>query len=64
MLRNESLATRGVLQMAYQLKDQDVTPPSPEEVTQRSVAADGFAAMAMVALTLGLIALIVSQVVR
>jgi hypothetical protein len=51
--------------MAYQLKDQDVTPPSqPEEVNQRSVAADGLAAVAMVLASIGLIALVLSQVIN
>lgn len=50
--------------MTYQLKDQDVTPPPPDPANQRSAARDGLAAVAMVLATLGLIALLVSQVVR
>lgn len=46
--------------MPYQLKDQDITPPAPDTVAQRSVARDGLAAVAMVVLTAGLIALIVA----
>lgn len=49
--------------MVYQLKDQDITPPDPEQVEQRSVAADGIAAVVMAVATLGLIALILSQVI-
>ena len=49
--------------MAYQLKDQDTTPPDPDEVEQRSVAADGIAALVMAAGALGLIVLILSQVI-
>ena len=49
--------------MAYQLKDQDVTPPAPDHVNQRSVAADGIAALVMVLAAIGLIALILSQVI-
>ena len=49
--------------MAYQLKDQDTTPPDPDEVEQRSVAADGVAALVMAAGALGLIVLILSQVI-
>lgn len=46
--------------MPYQLKDQDITPPDPDAVAQRSVARDGLAAVAMIVLTAGLIALIVA----
>lgn len=53
----------GVPDMAYQLKDQDVTPPAPHEVNQRSVAADGIAALVMVLAAIGLITLILSQVI-
>ena len=49
--------------MAYQLKDQDVTPPEPDPDNQRSVAADGLAAVVMVLAAIGLIALVLSQVV-
>jgi hypothetical protein len=49
--------------MAYQLKDQDVTPPEPELVNQRSAAADGLAAIVMVFFALGLIVLVLSQVI-
>lgn len=45
--------------MAYQLKDQDVTPPPPDPALQRSVARDGAGAIAIALITLGLIALIV-----
>ena len=51
--------------MAYQLKDQDVTPPpKPDAANQRSVAADGLAAVAMVLASIGLIVLVLSQVVN
>jgi hypothetical protein len=46
--------------MPYQLKDQDVTPPEPDPAAQRSVARDGLAAVAMIVLTAGLIALIIA----
>lgn len=46
--------------MAYQLKDQDVTPPPLDPALKRSVAADAAAAVAMIILTAGLIALIVA----
>lgn len=49
--------------MAYQLKDQDVTPPEVDPADRRSVAADGLAAVAMVLATIGLIVLILSQVI-
>lgn len=49
--------------MTYQLKDQDVTPPPVDPAVKRSVARDGLAAVAMVALTFGLIVLILSQVI-
>ena len=49
--------------MAYQLKDQDVTPPEPDPFNQRSVAADGLAAVVMVLAAIGLIALVLSQVI-
>jgi len=44
--------------MTYQLKDQDVTPPPPDPELQRSVTRDAAAAVAMIVLTAGLIALI------
>jgi len=50
--------------MVYQLKDQDVTPPPPDPDDSRSVAADGIAAVVMAVATLGLIALILSQVIH
>jgi len=49
--------------MAYQLKDQDVTPPIVSPAERRSVAADGVAAVVMVLMTIGLIVLILSQVI-
>lgn len=49
--------------MAYQLKDQDVTPPAPDPRQRRSVAADGIAAVVMALATLGLVVLILSQVI-
>ena len=49
--------------MTYQIKDQDVTPPDPDSVEQRSVAADGVAAVVMAFTALGLIALVLSQVI-
>lgn len=49
--------------MAYQLKDQDVTPPEVDPADRRSVAADGIAAVVMILATIGLIVLLVSQVV-
>jgi hypothetical protein len=50
--------------MAYQLKDQDVTPPQVGAATERSVAADGLAAVAILLITIGLITLVILQVVR
>lgn len=49
--------------MVYQLKNEDITPPVPDQVEQRSAARDGVAALVMVLMTIGLIALLVSQVV-
>jgi len=49
--------------MTYQIKDQDVTPPTPDPADQRSTAADGVAAVVMAFATLGLIVLILSQVI-
>lgn len=42
----------------YELKEQDLTPPD-EPGEQRSLRGDGFAAMAMILLAIGLITLIV-----
>ncbi|MFT7326934.1 MAG: hypothetical protein ACI88S_001358 [Ilumatobacter sp.] len=50
--------------MAYQLKNEDIIPPALDQVEQRSAARDGGAALVMVLMTIGLIALIVSQVVN
>jgi hypothetical protein len=50
--------------MVYQLKDQDVTPPSPDQVDPRSAARDGLAALAMVLASIGMIALVLSQVIN
>jgi len=49
--------------MAYQLKDQDVTPPPSDPANQRSVAADGLAAVVMVLMSIALIVLILTQVI-
>ncbi len=46
--------------MTYQLKDQDVTPPPLDPSLQRSVTRDAAAAVVMMVLTAGLIALIVA----
>jgi hypothetical protein len=46
--------------MVYQLKDQNVTPPAPDPMLQRSMRNDGLAAVAMMVLTAGLIALIIA----
>lgn len=54
----------GVPNMAYQLKDQDVTPPQVGAADKRSVAADGLAAVAILLTTIGLITLVILQVVR
>ena len=45
--------------MAYQLKDQDVTPPAPDPNEQRSAKHDAAAALAAALLTAALIALII-----
>jgi len=45
--------------MVYQLKEQDVTPPPPDPELQKSVQRDGIAAVAIMLLTAGLIALII-----
>lgn len=50
--------------MTYQIKDQDVTPPKPDSVEERSVAADGLAAIVMALAALGLIVLVLSQVIN
>ena len=49
--------------MAYQLKNEDITPPAPDQVEQRSAARDGAAALVMVLMSVSLIALLVIQVV-
>jgi hypothetical protein len=49
--------------MTYQIKDQDVTPPTPDMVEQRSVATDGLVAIFIAFSALGLIALILFQVI-
>jgi hypothetical protein len=46
--------------MTYQLKDQDITPPPLDPALRRSVTRDAVAAVAMIALTAGLIVLIVA----
>jgi hypothetical protein len=50
--------------MVYQLKDQDVTPPPAGAAEKRSIASDGLAAVAILLVTIGLITLLISQVVR
>lgn len=50
--------------MAYELKDQDTTPPEPDPAESRSIAADGVAAVIMVLATIGLIALILTQIIN
>jgi len=50
--------------MTYQLKDQDTTPPPRDPANQRSIAADGLAAVTMALAALGLIALVLSQVIN
>lgn len=54
---------QGGSDMAYELKEQDVTPPVVDPAGRRSMAADGIAAVVMVLATIGLIALILSQVI-
>ncbi len=49
--------------MAYQLKNESITPPAAHQIEQRSVARDGVAAVVMVLMSVALIALIVIQVV-
>jgi hypothetical protein len=46
--------------MTYRLKDQDVTPPPVDPALQRSVTRDAVAAVVMMLLTAGLIALVVA----
>ncbi|MEN9504901.1 MAG: hypothetical protein RI958_827 [Actinomycetota bacterium] len=46
--------------MAYQLKDQDITPPPVDPKLRRSVTADAAAAVAMIVITAGLIAMIIA----
>jgi len=50
----------GVTSMTYQLKDQDVTPPSVDPSLRRSIRRDAAAAVAMIVITAGLIAMIVA----
>ena len=50
--------------MTYQIKDQDITPPKPNSVEQSSAAADGLAAVVIAFAALGLIALVVSQIIK
>ena len=49
--------------MAYQLKDEDVTAPEPDQIDRRSVVADGVAAVVVVLATIGLIVLVLSHVI-
>ena len=46
--------------MAYQIKDQNVTPPPPDPAEQRSVRSDAFASVAMIFIALGLIVMIIA----
>ena len=46
--------------MTYQLKDQDITPPPVDPALRRSATRDAAAAVAMIVLTAGLIALVVT----
>ncbi|MFZ9630089.1 MAG: hypothetical protein ACO3C1_12160 [Ilumatobacteraceae bacterium] len=46
--------------MTYQIKDQNVTPPQPDPELQRSVQRDAAASVAMMFISLGLIAMIVA----
>jgi hypothetical protein len=50
--------------MTYQLKDQDVTPPAHGALEERSARADGIAALVIVVITIGLIALVLSQTIH
>jgi hypothetical protein len=45
--------------MVYELKDQDVTPPSPEPGDMQSVNRDAAGALGIAVLTIALIALII-----
>jgi hypothetical protein len=45
--------------MVYELKDQDVTPPTPAPADQRSVRGDAAGALGIAVLTIALIALII-----
>ena len=49
--------------MTYEIKDQDVTPPKPNMVEQRSTATDGLVAILIAFAALGLIALVLIQVI-
>lgn len=49
--------------MTYQIKDQDVTPPKPNAMEQRSTATDGLVALVIAFAALALIALVLSQVI-
>jgi hypothetical protein len=46
--------------MTYQLKDQDITPPPLDPELRASVSRDAVAAVVMMLLTAGLIALIIA----
>lgn len=59
VVRHQIVRNLGEATMVYQLKDQDVTPPPPDPANRRSATRDGVAAVVMVLLTAGLIALIV-----
>jgi hypothetical protein len=45
--------------MVYELKDQNVTPPTPDPEDVRSARNDAIGALAIAALTIGLIALLI-----
>lgn len=45
--------------MVYELKDQNVTPPTPRPDDQRSVNSDAVGAIGIAVLTIALIALII-----
>ena len=46
--------------MTYQIKDQNVTPPPRDPSLQRSARGDAAAAVAMMVLSAGLIAMIIA----
>lgn len=48
--------------MAYQLKNQDVTPPPPDPALQRSVARDGIAAVMIVVVSAVLVVMAIALV--